>query len=146
MCDPGCPEGKSCETEGGTEDGQEQTGEPAADEVEMHSDNKEQQELVGGTSENVPEIPVKQKEDGGDRSEAVDCGPAVSLCTDPPESEETEKEKERRKTRAEKREEMMTDADGGAEVEGGSLSSVELCESAVTPAGSERKDSVSCGP
>ncbi|KAG7223793.1 hypothetical protein INR49_026476 [Caranx melampygus] len=48
---------------------------------------------------------------------------------------------------------MMTDAGVGAEVEGGSLtfaqpgglngSSVELCENAVTPAGSDRKDS--CG-
>ncbi|KAG7223792.1 hypothetical protein INR49_026475 [Caranx melampygus] len=61
VCDPGCLEGKSCETGGGTEDVQEQTGEPAEDEVEKHSDNKEQQELVGSTSENVPKIPVKQR-------------------------------------------------------------------------------------
>ncbi|XP_023277885.1 uncharacterized protein LOC111666694 isoform X2 [Seriola lalandi dorsalis] len=55
VCDPGCSEGKSCEAEGGTEAGPEQTSEPksdqpAQDEVEEHLGNREQQrELAGST-------------------------------------------------------------------------------------------------
>ncbi|XP_022611411.1 uncharacterized protein LOC111229378 isoform X2 [Seriola dumerili] len=171
VCDPGCSEGKSCEAEGGTEAGPEQTSEPksdqpAQDEVEEHLGNLEQQrEIAGSTSEIMTQTPETQqtRKEGEDRSTEVDCSPAVSLYTNPTQSEESEKKDGSEasslhvhtgtKTRSEGKEEMMADAVVGVEAEGSSSTfnqpgglncgSVELCEAAGTP-GSERKES--CDP
>ncbi|XP_023277884.1 uncharacterized protein LOC111666694 isoform X1 [Seriola lalandi dorsalis] len=171
VCDPGCSEGKSCEAEGGTEAGPEQTSEPksdqpAQDEVEEHLGNREQQrELAGSTSEITTQTPETQqtRKEGEDRSTEVDCSPAVGLYTNPTQSEESEKKDDSEasslhvhtgtKTRSEGKEKMMADADVGVEAEGSSSTfnqpgglncgSFELCEAAGSP-GSERKES--CDP
>ncbi|XP_071359906.1 uncharacterized protein [Trachinotus anak] len=167
VCEPGCSEGKSCEAEGGTEAVPEQSGAPksdppAQDEVEEHVWNSEQQEVKGITTEIMTKTPEIQRKDGEVRSSEADCSPAVNFDTNPPQCEETEKKRDGRessslqvhrttKTISERKEEKIADAHVGAEVEGASSTFaqtggfncgfVELCEAAVTPTGSERKES-----
>ncbi|XP_018520223.1 uncharacterized protein LOC108875657 isoform X1 [Lates calcarifer] len=165
MCDPGCSEEKSCGAKGDTNPGPKQSGEPKSDplaqeEVEEQLGSWERQENEGSTTEIMTTAPEKQSKDKEERSAEADCSPALSFYTNQTKNEDTEKKEDgsktaslqvddETKTRAEQKEEIGFGADDGAEVEGTSSTgfncgSVKLCDTAVTPSGSERKEK--CDP
>lgn len=136
--------------------GPEQTGDsksdPSAEEEEAHLGNPEQQEFEVSTAEITAEIHQKQMEDGEDGND------------NPSQSEETVKQKYGSEaaplqvrsvtiTRDKKKEQMTGEArneEAGApstdiQQVGFNCGSVEFCEAAVSPGGSERKGSVSNG-
>ncbi|XP_078133611.1 uncharacterized protein LOC144535167 [Sander vitreus] len=165
VCDPGCSKGKSCEVEGGIVPDPEQSGDTKSDppaEEELLG-NQEQQELEGRTAEIVAEKPQEQIKDGEDGSALVDQSPAFTFDSNPTQNEETENRdaikaalpQVNSATRAkdEKKEELTADAgdsDGPkadtsfTDTRSAEFNTVELCEAAVTPSGSERKDSGDC--
>lgn len=162
VCDSGCSKGQSCEAEEGTVPGPEQTGDTKADPPaeEKLLGNQEQQELDGRTAESVAQKPQQQMKDGGDGSVVADQIPAISFYSNPPQNRETEtwdaieaaplQVNSVTRTRDKKKEKLTCDAGDSAsstDTRSGGLSCgpVELCEAAVSPGGSERKDSVSGG-
>lgn len=141
----------------------EQTGDTKSDppaEEELLG-NQEQQELEGRTAEIVAEKPQEQIKDGEDGSALVDQSPAFTFDSNPTQNEETENRdaikaallQVNSATRAkdEKKEADAGDSDGPkadtstTDTRSAEFNAVELCEAAVTPSGSERKDSVSGG-
>ncbi|XP_008278515.1 nucleolin 2-like [Stegastes partitus] len=163
VCDPGCSEVRSCEAEGGTVPGPEQTGNPESDPLPEKEDgecleNKELKELKGSTAEVVAEIPQKQrKEEEEEGSAEVNYSSAITFST----KEESENRDAIEATllqvnsvtmiRDEKKEATTGEAVGGdgaeeAETQSGGLNcgSVELREAAVTHSVSERNDN--CDP
>ncbi|AWP06077.1 putative nucleolin 2-like [Scophthalmus maximus] len=165
VCDPGCSEGTSCEVQGGTEPGPEQTGEPKSDpptqdEAEEHLVTGEQRELGGSSAEIATQPTEKEREDGEDGSTKADLSAGIGSHSNPTQIEETEKKKDDGETLQVNREmggsdeEMVVDASAGAESErtsslvprpgGFNCGSVEFSEAAATPTGSEKKDS--CDP
>ncbi|XP_028446487.1 uncharacterized protein LOC114563802 isoform X1 [Perca flavescens] len=165
VCDPGCSKGKSCEVEGGIVPDPEQTGDtksdpPAEDEL---LGNQEQQELEGRTAEIVAEKPQEQIKDGEDGSALVNQSPAFTFDSNPTENEETEnwdaikaallQVNGATRAKDEKKEELTADAgdsDGpeavalSTDTRSAEFTAVELCEAAVTPSGSGRKDTGDC--
>ncbi|XP_044047289.1 uncharacterized protein LOC122873949 isoform X2 [Siniperca chuatsi] len=167
VCDPGCSKGKSCGAEGGIVSGPEQTDDmmsdpPAEEEEEELLGNQEQQELEARTAEIMTEKPQEQMKDGEDGSEVVNQSPAITFYSNPTQNEETEnldaieaallQVNTVTRRRDEKKEELTGGAGDGDGAEAGASStdtlsagfncgSVELCRAAVTPSGSERKDS-----
>lgn len=145
-CYPGCSGGRSSEAEAD----QEQTDEPKSNQP---TEDLKQQELEGSTGE----IPVKQRKDGDDGSAGGECSPVITFYTNPSENEGTEKKKDGSEAAPLQVQsvtwttgEIMSDT--GAEAAapstdtgtgGFSCGCVEVCEAAVTPSNSERKDSVS---
>ncbi|XP_034751729.1 uncharacterized protein LOC117959006 isoform X2 [Etheostoma cragini] len=154
VCDPGC------EVEGGKVLDPEQTGDtksdPPAEELFV---NQEQQELEGCTAEIVAQKPQEKIKDGEDGSALVDQSPACIFDSNPTPNQETECQdaieaavlQVKSATRAkDEREESAVDAgdSDGPEADASSTdtqsaesNAVELCKAAVTPSGSERKDS-----
>ncbi|XP_068585078.1 break repair meiotic recombinase recruitment factor 1-like isoform X2 [Cebidichthys violaceus] len=157
VSEPGGSEGTRSEVEAGVGPGPEQRGDtksdlPAEEEEEELLGNQVQQEHEGATAEK----PQEQVNDGGDGSAAVDQSPAITLSSHTAQSEETEDrdaiEAAPPQASGETRtgeEELTGDAadDDGAEAsstrttQAGGVSAVQLCEAAVTPGGSEDKDS-----
>ncbi|XP_049423462.1 uncharacterized protein LOC125883277 [Epinephelus fuscoguttatus] len=152
---PGCLKGKSCGVEGGTESGPEQTGDtksdpPAVEEEEQVLGNQEQQEPEGHTAEIVAAQPQEQmKEDG---SAVIDQSPAITFYSNPTQNEETENPDAAKAapvsvngvigTRHESKRELVGEAGASSTSRcSGGFKAVELCKAAVTPSGSERKDS-----
>lgn len=164
MCDPGCSKGKSSEAEGGTAPGPEQTGDTESD-PPAEEEEEEQQELEGHAAEIMAEKPQEQMKDGEDGSAVVHQSPAITFYSNPNplihshQNEETQNQSavEQANSVTRTRDEELTGDTGhsdGAEAGASSTDtrsggfncgSVELCEAAVTPSGSERKDSVSGG-
>ncbi|XP_035515473.1 uncharacterized protein LOC118326562 isoform X3 [Morone saxatilis] len=164
-CDPGCSKVKSCEAEGGTVPGDTESDPPAETEL---LGNEEQQELQqGGAAETVAEKPQEQTKEGEYGSAVVVQSPAISLYSNPTQSEGTENQDEIEaaplhvnnvtRTRDEKKEELADDAGDGNRAEAAAsftdtqsgllnCGSGELCKAAVTPSGSDRKDSKWCDP
>ncbi|XP_051241096.1 uncharacterized protein LOC127354861 isoform X2 [Dicentrarchus labrax] len=164
-CDPGCSKVKSCEAEGGTVPGDTKS-DPPAEEVLLGND--EQQEIQqGGAAEIVAEKPQEQTKEGEYGSAVVVQSPAISFYSNPTQSEGAENQDEIQaaplhvnnvtRTRDEKKEELTDDAGDGNRAEAAASStdtrsgllncgSGELCKAAVTPSGSERKDSKWCDP
>lgn len=162
-CEPGCSKHKSCETERGPAPDREQPG-------DMKSDQPAEEEVLGSQekqeqiAKSIAEKPQEQMKDGGDASAVVDPSPAVSFYCNPTQNDEPEDQdaieaaspqvNSVTKTRDERKEELTCDAGDGDRAEAGASSthtmsggfnggSVELCQAAVSPGGSERKDSVS---
>ncbi|XP_023131026.2 uncharacterized protein si:ch211-286b5.2 [Amphiprion ocellaris] len=161
MCNPGCSEARSCEAAGGTMPDPEPTGSSGSDQLAEEEErkrlgNKEQQELRGSTAEVLIEIPEKQSKMGEDGSTEVDSCSAIIFYT----KQESENQdainaalllaNSVTMTRDEKKEKTSeaVGGDGAKEADtqsgGFNWSSVELCEAAVTPSVSERKDN--CDP
>ncbi|XP_058496335.1 uncharacterized protein LOC131466836 [Solea solea] len=158
VCYPGS-EGKSCEAEGGTKPGPEQPDEaksesPAQDEVVENLVNRDQLEIWQSTTESMTKTPEKQRKDEEEKFTNADCSAAISFYTNPTQNEESGKMEDSEsvsllvhrvnQTRDESEEKDETEAQGtsftvthAGGVNGGS---VELCEAAVTPTGTERKD------
>lgn len=168
MCDPGCSKGKSGEAEGGRVPGPEQTDDtdpPAEEEEGKLLGNQEQQEPEGHIVEIMAEKPQEQTKDGDDGSVVVDQSPAITpFCSNPIQNKKTESQDAIEsallqvinvtRARHEKKEELTGDVGDCDGAEAGASStwsggfncgSVELCRAAVTPTGSQRKDSVSGG-
>ncbi|XP_070684504.1 FK506-binding protein 5-like [Pempheris klunzingeri] len=168
MCDPGCLKGNSGEAEGGIVSAPEQTDHtksdpPAEEDEEELVGNQEQQELEGQTAETMTENPQEQRKDEEDESAVVGQSPDItSVCSNPTGKGETENQVTSEaavqqvnsvtRTRDERRVELTGDAGHGDGAEAGASSTdtrsggfnsgcVELCGAAVTPSGSQRKDS-----
>ncbi|XP_070842210.1 uncharacterized protein [Chaetodon trifascialis] len=161
VCDPGYAKGESGEAEGDMVPALEQTGgtksDPSAEEELLG--NPEQQELDGHTAESMADKPQEQMKDGGDGSEVADQSPTISFYSNPMETEDQDameaapvQENAIIRMRDEKTGELTCDDEDGDGAEAGASSTdsrsgglscgyVELCEAAVSPGGSERKDS-----
>ncbi|KAI3352889.1 hypothetical protein L3Q82_019463, partial [Scortum barcoo] len=164
LCDPGYSKGKSREAEGGIVPDLEQTGDIESD-PPAGEEEGEQQEVEGHPADIVTKEPQEQMEDV---SAIVDQSPAITFYADPNPIIHTHQNQEAgdrgenaadllqgnsvTKTRVE---ELTGDTGDGVGAEAGASStdawsggfngvSLELCEAAVTPTGSERKDS--CDP
>lgn len=147
LCYPACNEGKSYDADGDAAADQEQTDEQPKS--NQPTDLK-QQEHDGDTVE----ISTKQRKDGDDVSPGGECSPVITFHTR--QNEGTEKKKDgsdaaplKEQSVSRTRDEMMSDT--GTEAAAASVDSgtggfrcdcVELCDAAVTPSRSERKDSV----
>ncbi|XP_022063726.2 histone acetyltransferase KAT6B isoform X1 [Acanthochromis polyacanthus] len=161
VCSPGYSEGRSCEAEGATVPGPEPTGssgsdQPAEEEEREHLGNKKQQELGGSTAEVLIEIPEKQSKMEEDGSTDVDSSSSLTFYA----KRESEKQDAidaaillansvtitRDETKEKTSEAVDGDGAGEADTQSGGLnaSSMELCEAAVTPSVSEKKDN--CDP
>ncbi|XP_076584012.1 uncharacterized protein LOC143319185 [Chaetodon auriga] len=158
VCDPGYAKGESGEAEGDIVPALEQTGgtksDPSAEEEVLG--NLEQQELDGCTAESMADKPQEQMKDRGDGTEVVDQSPTISFYSNPMETEDQDTMKAApvqgnavTRTRDEKMGELTCDDEDGeagassTDSRSGGLScgSVQLCEAAVSPGGSERKNS-----
>ncbi|XP_032394127.1 uncharacterized protein LOC116703470 isoform X3 [Etheostoma spectabile] len=154
VCDPGC------EVEGGIVLDPEQTGDTKSDSpAEELFVNLEQQELEGCTAEIVAKKPQEQIKDGEDGSALVDKSPAFTFDSNPTQNQETENRdaieaallqvKIATKAKDEKEESAVDagDSDGPEadasfpDTRSAESNAGELCKAAVTPSGSERKDS-----
>lgn len=159
MCGPSCSNGQNCEVEEAIVPCPEQTGDtksdlPAEKNILV---NQEQQELEKCTPESVAHKPQQQMQDGRDGSEAEDQSSAMSCCSNPFPSNETENNNAVKaiplqvnsvsRTSNERNEELTRDAEGTLSTKTNSprvsRGPVDLCEATVSVGGSERKDSVS---
>ena len=163
MSDPGCSEGQSCQANvGAAPPAPEQTdtkSEPPPEEEILGK--QEQQEFEGCAAETMAEKPQEQMKDAEDGLAVADQSPAIRLDCSPMQNEETENQDAMEAaplqvnnvtgTGEGKKEELNHDGDRAEASSAGSQSgrfncvSVELSEAAVSPSGSERKDSVSSG-
>lgn len=161
MCDPGCSKGQSYEAEGIIAPGPEKNCDTESDRP-AEDEEEEQQEVEECTAEIMDEKPQDQMKDG---SAVVDQSPDITFYSNPNPLIHSLTENGgaipaallQLNSVTRTRDEELTGGAGDSDrAEAGASStdtwsggfncgSVELCEAAVTPSGSERKDSVSCG-